>query len=358
MTAFLSMKTQFENAGDVLINRELIRLCAEWGDVVVDVTRCPPEFLRSLDLARHAPDVRQTTSVGLFGAMLKTRLRGQPAYYFLSPGGYFGERRGLSALALVANTAVIAAMRLVGVRVCHVGVSFERLGPFHKRMLQLRARLLHRLIVRDDASAAYAQDNGIRHAGVSPDLAFGAAAYARPGERGRHIAISFRSDQTPAQGDEVMRLVQALDAVLPVDEDFRLVAQVARDCPLMDNVAQSLRGSRRRVETMYVHGDVDAALAAYHGCRAVVSNRLHALLFGVLGGCTPVAVISDSVNAKIGGLWATLGLPVLSLEGEPGLVLEALRSSETVETAKLADQQRNALQRTFGALLRPAMQGG
>ena len=48
--SFFSPKTQFENVGDALINREMIELASLNSKVILDLSRCPADFNETLGL--------------------------------------------------------------------------------------------------------------------------------------------------------------------------------------------------------------------------------------------------------------------------------------------------------------------
>lgn len=308
--AFFSFKTQFENAGDALINRELLRLCALHSDVYLDLSRCPGEFAESLGVSRFASGAKLVGTFRLFLTMVLSRVAGRDAYYFVSPGGYLGEKNGVAAAVAVVNSVILGCLGSIGVRVCHVGVSFERIGSLHRRILRWRTSFMFRVLVRDFESFEYAQSIGVRVDGVAPDLAFGAAHY-RPWDRaGNALAISFRADQLDSQRSDFEALVRRLNECLPMTVEFRFIAQVERDVRFLKQVADGLSGSARRVTFRDVHNRVDLALDAYAGCRTVVSNRLHSLLFGFLSGAAPVPIVHPHVNEKVLGLFHSIGVPV------------------------------------------------
>lgn len=323
-TTFLSVKTQFENAGDALINRELVRICSRFSDVFLDTSRCPPGFVASMRPENYAPSVDRARTASLFFKLALERFRRRPVYYFLIPGGYVGEKRGLQLASLIANTAVLAGMRLLGVRVCHVGVSYERLGPRHARILALRSRLMHCLLVRDAVSLGYAKSIGIRVDGQIPDLAFGAASYRGDTSGRNNVALSFRVDQAESQRSDAEALVRLLDEMLPKAAAFKFVAQVERDVAFMEELAMRDYPSGRPSSFLSTFSDADDALDAYSGCCHVVSNRLHALLFGMVTGCAPIPYIDETVNSKVVGIFEGLGIPCISTASSPEEVARRL----------------------------------
>lgn len=354
VTSFLSVKTQFENAGDALINRELLRLCSKYSQVTLDIGRCPKEFVESLNLDLYAPDVMRVSTLELFWKMGLSRLNRRETYYFLIPGGYVGEKAGKQALSILLNTLALILMRAIGVRVCHVGVSYERLGKFHAGVLAYRSKLMHHVLVRDKRSQKYAEELGIRVDGVMTDLAFGAASYqAHMATTCDSIAISFRADQAEQQRSDVVAIVDRLDATLPTGTDFRFIAQVERDLPLMNELAGRQYRNGRRAELYDTWMNADAALDAYLGCEFVISNRLHSLLFGLARGCRPIPYVDQQLNQKILGMLEQLGLSVFGRTSfEDSMCVERiLGEARYVDVRGIVDAQLHILESAFYNLL-------
>lgn len=321
---FFSLKTQFENAGDALINRELIRLCARHAQIFLDISRCPEDFAKSLDIRRYVPDLRELGSAALFLKIFSGRLRRREIYYFVSPGGYVGEKSGAEAIKLLMNTCLLGFMYLIGVKICHVGVSYERIGKLHARTLAFRSRIMHKVLVRDESSSKYAEGLGITVHGIAPDLAFGSAEYRVP-TTGTGLAMSFRVDQAQSQRLNFAEIVRKLDKTLPPSVEFRLVAQVERDIPFIKELGEILASNpNRRVTVLTTFDSVDSSMDAYRGCQYVLSNRLHALLFGMISGCHPVPVVDPNVNAKVIGLFSSIGIETHSVTSHVDTIVRAL----------------------------------
>ena len=321
ITSFFSVKTQFENVGDALINRELIRLASAHGQAVVDVSRCPTEFQRTLALD-GLPGVRVVHSTRrLFRDLIGARLAGHVAYYFLSPGGYFGDIHGLRKVSAWLNTLVLCALYIIGVRICQVGVSYERLGPGYLRLLRARARIMHRHLVRDEDSFKLLSRVGVRVDGTMPDLSVSAArgSTAAGPCPGHALALSFRVDQDEGQSEAIKRVVVMLDEELSADLPFKVVVQVKRDLSFARELVNDLaKAGNRPVSLIDCSDDIDRCIREYADCHIVLSNRLHALLIGAIAGVVPVAVTLPNVNGKIAALFrdCNLGQNVFDL-GQP-----------------------------------------
>lgn len=308
--AFFNIKTQFDNAGDALIIRELIRLVTARMPAEVYTDRVPDGFRRMLELDR-LPDV--TAPEGgiymLVISMLKARLRGIRCYYFLTPGGVNGE---VSATGL-ASLAVISLLVALGVRINQVGVSFERIGPWHARLLRWRSRILHTSAVRDTISERYARDElGLRLTHLMPDLAvnlFANDPLIVPDPGRSAIGFSFRTDKDPAIKRRLVELVEAVCIAAPPETEFRFIAQVGRDLPFMVELRDRISAAgAAQTQVIDCHNSIDAAIEAYRPCRALVANRLHGLLLGLRAGAAPIALTTGDLDHKIRGVLESIGL--------------------------------------------------
>jgi polysaccharide pyruvyl transferase WcaK-like protein len=316
--SFFSLKTQFENVGDALINREMVRLAAANGRAHVDLSRCPERFRRTVKLEDNAKVYHGFGS--LCRSMITHRLQGKRCYYFLSPGGYVGEVGWKEMPSKLLNTFVLLAFVLIGIRICLVGVSYERLGSRNIRLQALRSKLLYRHFLRDRASLAYAQQSGFKTSGLMPDLAFNIFSHAAQNKQSlkpadvKRVAFSFRTDQYEHQKEQVIATAKACLALLPERISVLLMVQVERDRPGMQALKTALESEGILDVTFVEHPhSIEDCISAYNTSDLIISNRLHALLMA--GSVTGhlLAVTGDGKNKKIEGVLEELGQPDVKL---------------------------------------------
>lgn len=309
--AFFFIETQFDNLGDALINRELIKLMAKHSDVTLGLSKVPDDFYEMIGrdvLAAHIKDRTSGRSLFLL-KVLQRALRGESCFVFLSPGGWIGELDGRLNLRSWLHTALYYLLSFVGVRVCQLGVSYEDLGPKLKLLLWGRSGAMFRHFARDEGSRREAERAGVRIDGLCPDLAFHAFASDSRGDGAQGITFSFRADQYPEQMDDIKALVRSclsgLDDNLPV----HFVAQVKKDRQANKDLAQWAQEYCGRMAS-YDDGSsrIQDAENFYRRSRVVVSNRLHSLLLaGSVGNAMIAAPISEH-NKKIRALFSDVGL--------------------------------------------------
>ncbi len=308
--AFVNMHPQINNAGDALVLRELIALVSSRVPADVYLGGVPDSVVRQLNLEHSARVHRGRVSGRLVMDIMKARIGGSRCYYFLTAGAPNGERTVRQFLVDVIRIAWLAVLNLAGVRICQVGVSFERIGRRHATVLRWRSRLLYASLPRDRLTYDYARKLGIRVTGVMPDVTIN--MFASPtvpyGSRRHAIAFSFRIDKYPWLRKRLTELVEDICRRTEEADEIVFVAQVVRDSPYMRELAEiAARIRPGRVRFLDCHDDIDAAFTTYSTCRAVLSNRLHALLPGLKAGATSLALIVPELDPKIVGVFESIG---------------------------------------------------
>ena len=347
------MNTQFDNAGDALIIRELINLISGRATPCIYLGRAPDAFVNMLELEKlSSVTVHRTRAyVGACVDMLSARARGECCYYFLTPGGLIGEKTVKQTVIETLRLAIMAVLALSGVKICQLGFSLEKVGNRHARLLRWRSKLLSVCAPRDSASVALARNLGIRTTGMSVDLSLNLFSLPRVGSRRSGvIALSFRIDKDELARARAMQFVEALCDTM--DESCRIicVAQVGRDVPFMkeiyEHVSSLWSGNSDFIDC---HESVGGAVEVYGMCEAVISNRLHVLLLALYAYASPVAWVNPDVDSKIFSVFEMLGISEFAVTAEqcvPGDVLKLLRPTG-FDGAQWADELSDLFDRIF-----------
>lgn len=348
---YMNVKTQFENVGDALIIRELLSLISARSELVVVTSRCPKVFRTAIGIDRlENGKASEAGFLSIVLSMIGDRLRGKRSYYFLIPGGINGERTFKQYIVGQLNNVALVFLKWLGVRVCQLGISYERLGPRHVSLLRARTRLLHRALVRDEISLGYAHNLNIRADGVVPDLAFNLRPFTmQTGERDA-VFFSFRADKLAAGRGHVTNAVVRICSFVPADKRLVFMAQVERDRDFALALKSAVEDRLGRVgEYVEEYSSIEACRATFSQGTHLFSNRLHALLLALGSGVKPVPVIDRSIDAKIDGTFR--------LMRQEGLILDlaaiddqAVREALEAPFAYSWDRERSRLQECFATL--------
>jgi polysaccharide pyruvyl transferase WcaK-like protein len=353
--AFMSVKTQFDNLGDVLINRELALALANRAETYIDFSRCPSSFRAAMNVEAH-PNIRSLVRLGsvrLLYTVISKRLSGRPCFYFLNPGGLGGkELTAKQSLTASAYNIVLLALKRIGVKNCIVGVSYDRLMKRNRWVTAVRHAAMHVVAVRDNLSVANLKRDGVRVDQVVPDLSFLSFSGKHIAPNRSAIAFSFRFDKSDADAIEsfVLQTAEKHQA-----RRLKFVAQVARDAKPMHAIAERVAATGLVVESVDGWASFDITNDAYHDTAVVYSNRLHALLMAAYVGATPIAVVAPHANEKIVGLFSDLGLSrLIHYLGES--IPEGVAATEPLEGGVI-EVERQKVEDFFDRLIRSASVG-
>jgi len=309
--AFLFIETQYDNLGDALINRELLRHMARHARVTAGISRAQPsflgmigdDFLSTLDLDRTRGRSRFLLRV------LQYRLKGDCCYVFLSPGGWIGDLDGRLNLRSWFHTLLYYLLRASGAKIVQLGVSYEDLGPKLKLQLRARSAALYRHFVRDSQSAQTAKSLDVRIDGICPDLAFTAFSAPFASDPRPAVSFSFRADQYRAQIDDIKRFLELYMRTHPAAWAVYFITQVEKDQETNSRLAAWFRQRFSR-DAIHETGcrSIEETRRLYRRSGVVVSNRLHALLLAGSVGNAMIAAPIGLHNKKIAALFSDIGL--------------------------------------------------
>jgi polysaccharide pyruvyl transferase WcaK-like protein len=326
---FMSVKTQFDNLGDALINKELAALVAARVPLTIDLTRSPKSFHATMGVEQLSNTRLITSGRGrMLLDMAKQAIAGNRCYFFLNPGGLgggVGDNTRAFVSSLVYN-CILLALRCLGVRVCLVGVSFEPMTWRERLVTRMRRRICHAFVVRDEVSARYLERIGIPADDVVPDLSFNLYQQPATEATSKQIAsaFSFRTDR----GLSTARLAEWAERIIAEgasDSHHAVISQVGRDSRGMRELHSRLckRFGEERISLIETDSSLETACHWYSMTERVYSNRLHVLLLAANAGARPVAVLPGGNHGKVSALFADLGLSTNVVDMQGGTIESA-----------------------------------
>lgn len=332
---FMSGHTQFENLGDLVINREVLSRLRARGRVRVAVAGVPEEFRCGLCLSG---DEAVSSWPSFLAELLRAGARSlrdptaPHAFLVLKPGGLGGEASVAQAGKEIVGLLLFWLLRLVGVRIIRLGVSIGPYGPRRLAIEQRKHRFIQFCGVRDTLSEAYCRDHDLRAVERFPDLAFTLPAPVpinSPLEQ-RYIVISFRDDRGGLRLAFERDLLAVLDAFDPTRSiAVQPVVQVAFDIPYAQSLISAIGESGRPIMPLVRASSTLAAFSLYGSAEAIFTNRLHVLLLALRAGTPAHALVDAEKNRKIVGLLSDEGLADLIVNPKaPEFVHKSTEASE------------------------------
>lgn len=304
--SFIRVKTQFENVGDALINRELISKISQNSDLYIDFSNAPDKFI--IDIYKSIFKINRI-NFGFIEILIRSIffiIINRSVFYFYIPSGLIGEKSGFHfTLSKILNLA-FKIMNHLGVTFVHLGASYSRLGPNYISLLRDRLSITKVHLVRDAGTVEYLKSVGLRCDGLVPDMSFGLYDQETEHLQKDAIAFSFRVDRSPDERHIIEAFVKDIVARTDPNELLLFVSQVRRDDEFLSGLAAKYANSRK---TEFIGTDaIEPTLDVYGRVKLIYSNRLHSLLMAAYKGAIPVAVVDDKKDEKIIGIFEDFGM--------------------------------------------------
>lgn len=330
---FYRAQTQYDNLGDLIINRILLNKLREHGRVLVDLRGVPNWYLKQLEIADHEQANQYKWKINylvLFAAIRSIFSFEKQKVYLIEPPGHRYGKLSLKQLKAGLLTLVYYCIfRLIGVRICMFGVSIGPCSQTAEVLEQWRSKLLYFYSVRDSISQSYARQIGIRQVEQFPDLAWlmdGSVnesnnqfnSFLLP--QADYVVFSFR-EQTHNLIQSLkyqQQLYQTLDAIAALvcqtwSKKLVICYQVEMDHVFCQHLAERYN-TRHTVLFVKERVDLNSMQSLYGGAFMVFSNRLHVLMLAMAFGSIPIAVIDKMNHHKITGIFQDADLTHLLID--------------------------------------------
>lgn len=297
-TVFLSVCAQHDNLGDIAIRQACIDLVGGV-PIVAFAGNMPTTYVEAFNFP---PGAQVATSRLAFARSFVGSLLGRRAHLMLAPGPRVLSR-GSGHLKSLATLLGVQAVRLFGGSVVAVGQSIRGTGSLGKAIQLAIARRCAVFATRDLESS--------RVLGVAfdrcPDLALRVSGVACASDR---VVLSFRGDRY-LDDEWVAELVERLreDGLDPV-----FVTQVERDDERHRRWASQLSVEVVAWDNHSHREQMKRVRVAIADAVGVVSDRLHAVIFGLQVGATPVVVLRTSPDKVVTALGDLVPLQLLDPE--------------------------------------------
>jgi polysaccharide pyruvyl transferase WcaK-like protein len=325
---FFQGKTQYENTGDVLINKSLVQLLRNYAAVLVNNKEMPESYVESLGLQPQECITKtgNNFNLRLLQSAFAAAVRKDAAKVYLiagPPGHQFGNSIKKS-FRNVLSGCYFSVLNVLGVKIIKIGFSIGPIGKAIACSEKFRALFTHHYLVRDSMSLRLSQDIGIQKAALFPDLAwlYALPKAVKPAEK-RKVILSFRHAVTASGADDLYltKLKQHLFAMLKSLDDtyeVEVVYQVKRDYDFAKVLFEEL-GKEIRLSFNEVQVSLENAGEVYGSGVCVLTNRLHVALLSYKYGALPLILTDAKDHLKIKGIYEDANAGALMLDVNSGL---------------------------------------
>lgn len=270
-------------------------------------------------------------------------------------------RHTVSLPCLTTLLSKIALAKLRGGHVCAIGIGVGPVTRSRRPLWRQLLGLLDYVSVRDADSLRHWQriignvgkGNGYRVPELTADLAFGLAAPAAgdiSASKQTHIVVSPCYSRDEARGIALPVLDRLIADIVQATGVSRVVlaahdSRADQDPVLCAQLAQHYAARGLTVEIL-ASSDIEAYAVAYRNAVAVITNRFHGIVFGMLAG-RPVFVLDDGCS-KTRAAAERFGLPLVAAEtSTSALIRSELQPAARVARGELiARSQRAAASHT------------
>ena len=343
---WVALAGQFDNVGDTLHRRVLVRSLRGSEALNLHVGRAPASFLAGLGL--DGTERLYTSARDWAGSAFARSGRGS-LLAFSSGEIRLSRARALRELAL---SPVTARVRSRGGRIARIGVAAGNGGlfedPVTERILRAAIRRTDLVAWREPRSQSMFDD-----AILIPDLGFaggGSGLHALPSVRPK-LALTMRFDR-PLPPRSWLEGIKTFAS--RADLEVIVTSQVRRDNGRSRDLARELNSTFDPWPVDHDHKEREDHLRRlYRECALVVSDRLHALILASTEGAA-IAAATTSPSEKIPLHFAAIGyraeLPTAGDADE--FVIHLENASQQREQLRLCVlRSREAIASTLSSLL-------
>ncbi|MBD2436526.1 polysaccharide pyruvyl transferase family protein [Nostoc sp. FACHB-110] len=325
---FVSPETQYENLGDLIIIKVLLKNLRNYGKLVINDRNLPQWFCQELEIQeseRASKHGKKFISVMLNYA-IKNLLQWQQnnIYYVLTPGHRFSKSISnvleyfIYLVQKIKDLIILALLKTFNFRICRFGVS---IGPFSKIdefAEKLQSEFMYFYSVRDTKSENYAQKIGINKVKIFPDLAWllkipnTSSSLIKSNDE--YVIFSFRESTHPLDKSNTYRnhLFSVLDEIVDIvciqwQKKLLISYQVDLDFEFCQEISDRYK---EKYPVIFINERINSQKMydLYSQAYMIFSNRLHVLMFGTICGSIPVAVVDKAKHDKIIGIYSDAGL--------------------------------------------------
>ena len=291
MNSFILLQTQFENLGDLIINKMLIDELCRYGNVYLDLGKAPQNFSAPLLMNVNAIDVakeKKTYTKGLRAYILRFLLfrRYNIRLSTTAPGPIYPHEKERISKKIILDI-IYYLNKCLGTKSLKIGNCCSHLQV---EQIPFKANRIDAYYLRSQESVRYlSQYISSKKVSYIPDLCFLLKYQVKPIAKKKYAILDLRSSENPEIYTWCQKIVNDL-----VSQGFEVILyyQVEKDRQPMLHLYEYLKRPGVSVRDNIVwYND----LQFYADKMFVISNRLHSLLIGAAYEVYPICINEETV---------------------------------------------------------------
>lgn len=307
---YYQTKTQFENAGDVLINKALIENLREFGSLKCNCSKSiSNEFIKELGILDDEKiECKNGFSymINIFKQSVKAK-KNKSKVYIVSGLGHQWGGNFKTYLRNISAGLIFALYRLLGIRIIKIGMSIGPISKWQGITEKFRSKFINYYYVRDTKSLNLCNQIGIKKAKICPDMSW---LYLNRKEKKLNnnniISVSLRESVLNEKDNKyVEKMLEKCDLILKnlnkeLDNKMKVIFyyQVKRDYDFCKKAYEYFKEKYdcEFIDNQFILSTVEKV---YSKTSYNISNRMHSLLLGYKYGSLPIAIIDTEKHIKI-----------------------------------------------------------
>lgn len=312
MNTIFILATQYDNLGDLIINKELINALSQHGHVDVDISRAPEEF--TIELFSSLNENVSPLQYGIRSYMFYWKLFTKQYncnVLILPPGAQSLIVNKNNLPSFILQILSIFILKLFKVKIGCFGISFD--AKKSNLMGLLKWRLFDHIGVRSQEAIPILKTS-LKNISYCPDLAILMKNKIRSHfnhDWGKYAVVSARSDIPGYKDDRyAAELIKTCETVLLLMDEIEtvvLIHQVGRDREFMVQIKNALCLDNKNIIFLPDKLNEDQVSEIYASAKYVLSNRLHVLLLAIING-TPLVTLIHQEHLKLKEVLTDLSL--------------------------------------------------
>lgn len=305
--------TQYDNMGDLLINKCLIDNIAEYGEVYLDTKKVPDSFKKILLEHENVLELNSISRVSLKGKgllLLPFLNKFKFTHLFKSPGPFGGAISNSDKIRYYIFYYIFRMMKQKKCNSYLIGNDLILKSDFDLRIFKKFSTVLKGMYVRSKSNLECFKNENIE-ALYSPDLCFLMnSSYDKITKR-KIVGISFRDLQDTELKKEIINSLElSIEFFIKKGYDIEFFYQVTRD----KSLNLELFGLFKQYKNItFKEEALDWSNKDYYRQQDfVISNRLHVLLLAQSYNVIPLGLVDDNEKTmKINNIFKSVGLEEL-----------------------------------------------
>lgn len=306
---FYQTKTQFENAGDVLINKALIENLRSFGKVQCNCSSgISDEFINELGINNDEKIVIRNGfqyAVSILKKAIKSKMVGDKVYIVSGLGHQWGGNFK-SYIKNIFAGCIFSIYRLFGIKIIKIGMSIGPITRWQGITEKFRSNFINYYYVRDTKSFDLCKKIGINKVKICPDMSW---LYLNNLDKKINetnlVSVSLRESVLDEKDDKyVGKMFEKCDIILNTLEKTVLnmkvifYYQVGRDKTFCEKAYNYFK-EKYNCEFLPKQIFLSSAETIYKNTAYNISNRMHSLLLSYKYGAIPIALIDTENHVKI-----------------------------------------------------------